>query len=67
MSGGLLMVDDWQAGGGMKMWGLGFYLWRSDCLNGVEMLDGHREKVDGFDSVGCAYHLVCKYVFCLVG
>ena len=59
------MVGDWQAGGGMKMWGLGFYLWRSDCLSGGERLDGHREMVDGFGLDGFADHLVCKEAFCL--
>ena len=62
--GGLLKVDDWQAGGGMKMLILDFYLWWSGCLRGVEMLDDRRKKVDGFESVGHAYHLVCKGVFC---
>ena len=51
------MVDDWQADGGMKMGGLGFYLWWSGCLHDVEMLEGHGEMVDGFDSVGGAFHM----------
>ena len=61
-----MMVDDWQADGGMKMGGLGFYLWWPDCLDDVEMLDGHGEMVDGFDSVGGIFHLVCKEVSCLL-
>ena len=57
ITGGLRMVDAWQADGGMKMGGLGFYLWWPDCLNDVELFDGHGEMVDGFDSVGGAFHM----------
>ena len=32
-------------------------LWWSGCLHDVEMLEGHGEKVDGFDSVCGAFHM----------